>query len=355
MNIFILVPSLSPASPVKGAIALANALVAKRKVVLVVLKSGSGVHAHIDANIKIIYLYEVNGWFKRLRVYKQYLNNAGGKENVASISSCFSADFFNLWCRSSAVICSSIRGNLPLNYRLDYGRKGSLLAIFHLYMVRGFHHVVAMTNSMSLQVANYLGRSPSIIGNFVDEIALEKFRRQSQNKGMFKFVFVGSLTERKMPLLLVNAIESLRRQNYDVALDIIGDGPLFKQIDNEIVKRRLRDVMQLHGHLNEPFNIVASSDVFVLPSSSEGVSRACLEALYLGLPVVLRDVDGNSELIDIGVNGFLFSDDYELSRVMLSAVELSRKKQDAVVSLLPSIYRQSFAAQAYLDLVEKKL
>lgn len=352
MEIFILIPSLSPVGPVKGAIALANALVNKRRVTLAILKPGPGVNTPIDAKIKIIPLYEIESWRKRLSVYKKHLETAGGKEKVASISSCFSADVFNLFCRRSAIICSSIRGNLPHNYRLDYGWKGYLLAVFHLYLVRGFHHVVTMTKSMSEQVTVYLGRPPEVIGNFIDEVALEKFRRTSQNSGELRFVFVGSLSSRKRPLLLINALKDINSQGQKVRADFIGDGPLRKSLEEEINKYGLSEIIQIHGHLDELHHIVASADVFVLPSTSEGVSRACLEALCLGIPAVLRDVDGNGELIEVGVNGYLFNDDSELSKIMLAAAELSRKSQGVPTSLLPANFRQSFASEAYLNLVE---
>lgn len=352
MNIFILIPSLSPVGPVKGAIALANALANKRRVTLAILKSGPGVHTPIDARISIINLYEIHSWQKRLMTYKKSLEKAGGREKVASISSCFSADVFNLCCKNSAVLCSSIRGNLPHNYQLDYGWKGKVLAIAHLYLVRGFHHVVTMTGSMSEQVSSYLGRQPEIIGNFVDEVALDKFRRVSCNSGVFQFVFVGSLSARKRPILLVKAIEKLNSMGYKVRIDFIGDGPLIKGVEEEIRKYNLSEIIHVHGHLNELHHIVASADAFVLPSTSEGVSRACLEALFLGVPSVLRDVDGNGELIETGLNGILFNDDSELPMAMLSAANLSRKQQGAPISLLPPSFRQSVASDAYLNLVE---
>ena len=53
----------------------------------------------------------------------------------------------------------------------------------------------------------------------------------------------------------------------------------------------------------------------VLPSFSEGVSRSALEALFLGVPCVLRDVDGASELIHDGINGYLFNENSELHSI----------------------------------------
>jgi glycosyltransferase involved in cell wall biosynthesis len=352
-DIFIVIPSLSPEGPIKGAVALANALSEKRRVVLAVLKSGPGVFTTINKNIEIIPLYEITSWRKRLAVYKQHLKNSGGKDRAVSISSCFSADLFNLFCRNYAIICSSVRGNLPQNYRLDYGWKGWLLAVGHLLMLRGFHHVVAMTTSMAEQVASFIGRLPVVIGNFVDEGALEPFRCGSRAMEEFRFVFVGSLSARKQPLLVIDALDYLRSQGYAIGADIVGDGPLRSAVEEDLKRRGMTGLVRVHGHLNELHHIVASAEVFILPSSSEGLSRACLEALYLGVPSVLRNVDGNRELIIRGNNGYLFSDDSDLPAQMLLAAKLARTKQCPTASLLPEACRQSFAAQAYLDLVEK--
>ncbi len=353
-NIIILIPSLHPTGPVKGAIALANALIPWRKVILVVLKPGPGVHILINAEVEVVCLYEKGGWLKRLRAYKRLLNGAGGRNKVASISSCFSADVFNLLSRKHALICSSVRGNLLYNYRLDYGWKGTALAVLHLFLMRGFHHVVAMTQSMANQVSGYLGYSPAVIGNFVDEETLEPYRQNLSNSETYRFVFVGSLTKRKRPFVLIDALETLKLQGYDVSADFIGDGPLRDSIDKELSRRGLINDIHIHGHLNKLHHLVASADAFVLPSLSEGVSRACMEALYLGIPSVLRDVDGNSELIQDGSNGFLFNSDEDLPAAMISAAELSRKQKGKVLSLLPSNFRQAFAAKAYLSLMESK-
>ena len=49
-----------------------------------------------------------------------------------------------------------------------------------------------------------------------------------------------------------------------------------------------------------------------LPSYSEGMSRAVLEALSLGIPCVLRNVKANSELIKDKENGILFNNTTDL-------------------------------------------
>ncbi|MBD3276366.1 MAG: glycosyltransferase, partial [Candidatus Marinimicrobia bacterium] len=71
-------------------------------------------------------------------------------------------------------------------------------------------------------------------------------------------------------------------------------------------------------------------DVSVLPSTTEGLSQALLEAMALAVPVVATDSGGNSELIQDGENGFLFQDEdleefAEKIRNVLEDVKLKKK------------------------------
>ena len=351
--IFILVPSPHATGPVKGAFALANALAPIRRIVLVYLKHGPGVEANLDERVQEISLAAIpGGWRGRLLEYKRLLRDAGGRENVVSLSLCFSADLFNRFCSGDAVICSSVRGNLPQNYRHDYGIIGTYIAFAHLLALRSFDHVVAMTDAMARQIHSIAGVKPTIIGNFVDEQSLECFRSDSPyaERG-FRFVYVGSLTNRKQPTLIVLAIELLISQGHDVKLDVIGDGPLRETISAMVVKNGLQEHVQLHGQVGKPYPIIGIADALVLPSLSEGLSRAALEALHLGVPCVLRNVDGNAELLSDPAAGELFSSDVDLPRAMMEAASRGRTRSTKL-SLLPPSFRQSRAAMQYLQLIE---
>lgn len=165
----------------------------------------------------------------------------------------------------------------------------------------------------------------------------------STPSGTYRFVFVGSLSDRKQPFLLIHSFCYLLESGYDVHLDMIGTGPLYDSVANFINIKNLSNSITLHGFQSNPFPIISRADVFVLPSLSEGVSRASLESLYLGIPNVLRDVDANSELITCGQNGYLFNSDDQLSDVMLSAMFLSRSKHYRSC-LLPLSFRQSISS-----------
>lgn len=352
-RIFVLVPSLHPTGPVKGAVALANVLVQHRPVALVALKPGPGIGAPVDKRIEQISLVEHPRLRDKVRHYRLLLAQAGGRANVVSISFCLSADVVNLCCRREAVICSSVRGNLPMNYRLDYGVLGFGAAALHLFLLRWFDHAVAMTASMARQIARFRGTVPVVVGNFVDEAALEPFRRERLTSGPYRYVFVGSLSVRKCPQILLEAATELKRRRLQFRLAVVGSGPLLGLLESKIEELGLSDAVTLHGQVSEPYGLIAAADCLVLPSLSEGVSRAVLEALYLGVPCVVRDVDGSGEVVRPGVNGMLFRDDGELADAMIRTAEWARERLTTSENLLPAHCRQADGAARYLSLVEE--
>jgi glycosyltransferase involved in cell wall biosynthesis len=79
---------------------------------------------------------------------------------------------------------------------------------------------------------------------------------------------------------------------------------------------------------------------------------APLEALYLGVPCVLRAVDGNAELIREGTNGTLFRENTSLAAAMAATAAWSRALTGKRESLLPDAYRQGSAVSSYLALLD---
>lgn len=351
-TVFILVPSPHPTGPIKGAYALANALAPVRHVVLVFLKRGPGADAPLDERVEVVSLAQTpGGWLSKLEAYRELLRKAGGRKQAGSVSMCLSADWINRFCREQAVTCASVRGNLLENYRLDYGWPGTLLAIAHLLALRPFDHVVAMTRAMADQINSITVLRPQVIGNFVDEAALECHRQtEPRSPGPLRFVFVGSLTRRKQPELVITAMEKFRE--HDAQLDVLGNGPLRENLERMIVSKGLQNCVRLHGQVTIPYPLIASADVFVLPSRSEGASRAALEALHLGVPCVLREVDGNAELLAAPHAGAMFSQDEDLITAMWKAATLALSRPTKT-SLLTPAFRQGTAAGQYLALLEQ--
>lgn len=351
-RLFVLVPALIATGPVKGAVALANEAAQSREVTLVALKPGRSTKLAVDSRVQIQTLADKKTFCEKVRTYRRLLEEAGGRERVASISFCFSGDAVNSFCRSQAAICSSVRGNLFSNYRMDHGAVGIVAALVHMLGLRRFDRVVAMSEAMAGQINFFLGESPPIVGNFVDERLLETFRTVGERSGPLRFVFVASLSRRKQPLLLIRAIAALKAQGHDVYLDMIGKGNLHADCLNEVERLALQKNVTIHGHQPNPYPLLAQADAFVLPSLSEGISRAALEALFLGVPCILRAVDGNAELLNQESQGALFRHDADLAPTMLSVARAARTKKTVRPILLSDAFRQATATSLYLQLMD---
>jgi glycosyltransferase involved in cell wall biosynthesis len=308
-------------------------------------------YSNINKNIEVICLAEISSnLFGRINAYNQLLSQRGNRNNVVSLSMCFSADILNLFCKNKAIIFSSIRGNLFKNYKYDYGIFGSFLAFFHYFILNFFDYVSVMSRSMKSEIFPLSLKNVYLVRNFLDEAHLEKHKyKVESNRKNVKFIFIGSLSLRKQPVILLHAVKQLLSEGFSVRLDIVGTGKLYSVIKTLVKDLDLGDKVTIHGHLDNPYSLLCSSDVLLLPSLSEGMSRASMEALYLGVPCILRNVDANHEYITEGVNGELFNNHEELLEKMRLLIYKNYRTGQV---LLPYSCRQQIASKKILKIAE---
>lgn len=116
---------------------------------------------------------------------------------------------------------------------------------------------------------------------------------------------VGRLNRIKDPAALVRAFAALHQRMPDIALLLIGDGPLRQELTGLIAAQGLQHCIRLLGDRNDIPQLLTALDVFVMASVSEGYSMALLEACAAGLPIVATAVGGNPEIVHDGRNGLL--------------------------------------------------
>lgn len=348
-RIFIIIPQLTYGSPVKGAVALANFFALKNQVTLIILKSNKNDSKYfLHRNINLISLAKFS-WPKKIYMYGKILMSSIENERI-SLSFCLSADILNSFCTKYAKTFSSLRGNLYKNYRDRYGLIGFFIAKLHFIRLKKIKNIISMTEAMQKQVQVELNLHSNIVSNFIDENEINKYRRNAKKVGPINYVFTGRLTMGKRPDLLIDAISKLLQEGHDVEANILGDGPLMNKLSRMISINNLP--IKLHGNISNPFELLSDADVFVLPSLTEGVSRSAMEALYLGIPCIMRNTDGNSELINnLYNNGELFNFDNELYKKMLLLGIKSRKESFFKEILLPENFRQHNAAKKFWEII----
>lgn len=141
-----------------------------------------------------------------------------------------------------------------------------------------------------------------IIPNGVD---IKKFYPEKIKKyGKTKIItFVGRLTHEKGLFYLLKALKKIKFSGFELFL--LGEGPLEKDLKEFVKKIGLEEKVKFWGYQQDVFEFLQMSDLFVLPSISEGMSNALLEAMACGLPIVATEVSGSADLIEDGMNGFL--------------------------------------------------
>ncbi|GAA5991359.1 hypothetical protein JCM11641_007562 [Rhodosporidiobolus odoratus] len=98
---------------------------------------------------------------------------------------------------------------------------------------------------------------------------------------------VGRLDPQKRPLLIPRIVgELLKRVDEDFLVVMIGDGDLRNELERTIKSLNLAEFVRVMGTQNDPAQFYAASDIFLLPSMSEGLSIAVAEAMAMGLPIV---------------------------------------------------------------------
>jgi glycosyltransferase involved in cell wall biosynthesis len=111
-------------------------------------------------------------------------------------------------------------------------------------------------------------------------------------------ISVGRLAVEKGHTYLLDAFSKVIPTHPNVFLVIVGDGPLRSQLDAQAKELVISDRMIFVGLRDDVINLLRSSEIYIQPSLSEGLSLALLEALAAGLPVVATKIPGFVSILD---------------------------------------------------------
>ena len=158
-----------------------------------------------------------------------------------------------------------------------------------------------------------LRKGIEILPNMVDDL----FQYMPLNNDKFTYTFIGTLNENKRIVQLLKCFEKVCESNNNVVLKIAGDGPQRDQVNvminsSEVLKKTVRVLGLLPRE--KVLDLLAETNVLVLPSAFETFGVVCIEAMAVGRPVIctrngsadfvddsngiLIDVDSDDQLID---------------------------------------------------------
>lgn len=145
-------------------------------------------------------------------------------------------------------------------------------------------------------------------------VNVSRFKLVEREPGnMLNILMVATFREVKGHRFLIEACRRLLLWDVPLQCNLVGSGPWFRTIKNQIARLNLKEYVKFHGDQPAPevAKMMQQADVVVLPSiygsrgDREGIPVVLMEAMASGCAVVASKISGIPELVEDGVTGTL--------------------------------------------------
>lgn len=123
------------------------------------------------------------------------------------------------------------------------------------------------------------------------------------NEDDFVITSIGELNENKNTLRLIEVMAQIPESK--IKYLICGQGPLKDKYEESIKKYGLENRVKLLGFRTDIPDILTITDLYIMPSYREGLSKSMMEAMCYGLPIVASKIRGNVDLVGENEGGIL--------------------------------------------------
>ena len=185
-----------------------------------------------------------------------------------------------------------------------------LFYIMAKYSIGKSNIIRAVSSSTEQQVLD-IDSSKSVVRfpAWIDFKDFQNIEPKPLSKDKFNILFIGSVTDRKKPHMIIEAIQRSNDKSYN--LSIVGPAPnekYFKELKDLIDKSDLQNQVSLIGPVDRESvkDYYSSSNLMILPSISEGLARVIFESQVAMCPVLVTDAPGMSDIVIDGQTGYVF-------------------------------------------------
>ena len=185
-----------------------------------------------------------------------------------------------------------------------------LFYIMAKYSIGKSNIIRAVSSSTEQQVLD-IDSSKSVVRfpAWIDFKDFQNIEPKPLSKDKFNILFIGSVTDRKKPHMIIDAIQGINDKSYH--LSIVGPAPnekYFKELKDLIDKSDLQNQVSLIGPVDRESvkDYYSTSNLMILPSISEGLARVIFESQVAMCPVLVTDAPGMSDIVIDGQTGYVF-------------------------------------------------
>lgn len=159
--------------------------------------------------------------------------------------------------------------------------------------------IIAVSDYTKKQIIAHYQIDPAkinVVHNGSERTAPSQFQKSTKDKWI---VFIGRITEQKGPKFLLETAEKLVTVYPDAKFVVAGEGDMFHQLVNEVAYKQMGMHFIFTGFLTKDKinDLLASADVYFMPSVSEPFGLSALEAAQKNIPSVISNRSGAAEVL----------------------------------------------------------
>jgi glycosyltransferase involved in cell wall biosynthesis len=201
---------------------------------------------------------------------------------------------------------------------------------------------------INLQAAPFAARDKII--HIYNGAAPADIRAVPWPKRGFTLLHVGRLAPPKDHATLLHAVALTRRRHPKVQLWMVGDGPLGTSLRKLSEELGLNQCVTFFGEQADVSPFMLAADLFVISSVTEGLPVSLLEAMSAGLPAVVTDVGGLSEIARLsGAVTLVPSSDPAAMAAALCGAIAKEQELSGMGQLASDCYKKYFRPERMLD------
>lgn len=185
--------------------------------------------------------------------------------------------------------------------------------VYYRVLLNRSFKVIVISDSLRDHILSNVSSVPDNLIRIYDDVHLKKRElpfEKKEKKDTLSLLIAGTLCDGKGQSFVIESLGSLDLTSYNLRLGIAGyaDGSYGTKLKSRIRELNLDKVICFLGYRYDLEEVRLKYDVAIIASKAEAFGRVTIEAMCSGQLVLASDTGANSELVEHGVNGFLFKE-----------------------------------------------
>ena len=239
--------------------------------------------------------------------------------------------------------------------------KGRFMINADKRVARYYDRVIAVSKPIHDALAD-AGVRPRALRLLHNAIVLDRYQRTGRSGELAKLIggefarpvlaTIGRISPEKGQSDLIEALGMVAAQGHQFTAVLAGDGPDRTKLIERVAALGLEGRIVFPGYIDPPQGILEESDLMVLPSHTEGLPNAALEAMAMHVPVLATNVGGTPEVVEDGRTGRLVE---SRSPAALAAAIVEFLTNPAPFRCMAARARERVVAEFSFDVRTRKL